>query len=178
MTTNTRISCSRLGQATIDVNRAGLKVKTYHHAQRWLPVFSNASGKLARWRRRSSGFGFDIVPRAGVQHQAADALPLPKDRGARLDSNDGLKIYRISWRDKMRRGMLKTTNSNWGALCSGSRTFHGIWNCKDTNAFHWAHNSQAWRQTVYGPVLSPTGDTLRNPGFPLFIQLQRIPDLH
>ena len=49
-------------------------IRTDHSALKWLLNLADSSGRLARWRLRLTEFEFDIVHRAGIKHQAADAL--------------------------------------------------------------------------------------------------------
>ena len=49
-------------------------VRTDHDSLKWVLNLADAKGRLARWRLRLSEFDFDVEHRAGVKHQAADAL--------------------------------------------------------------------------------------------------------
>ena len=49
-------------------------VRTDHDSLRWVLNLADAKGRLARWRLRLSEFDFDVEHRAGIKHQAADAL--------------------------------------------------------------------------------------------------------
>lgn len=53
---------------------ARFTIRTDHDALRWILNMADATGKLARWRLRLSKYEFDVVHRAGIKHQSADAL--------------------------------------------------------------------------------------------------------
>ena len=50
------------------------KVRTDHASFRWLTIFKNPEGLLARWIELRSTYDFRIVHRAGRSHSNADAL--------------------------------------------------------------------------------------------------------
>lgn len=56
-------------------------VRTDHHASRWILILADATGKRARWRLRLLESDFEIVLRAGVKYQAANALSRFVTRG-------------------------------------------------------------------------------------------------
>ena len=49
-------------------------VRTDHDSLRWVLNLADAKGRLARWRLRLSEYDFVVEHRAGIKHQAADAL--------------------------------------------------------------------------------------------------------
>lgn len=49
-------------------------IRTDHQALRWILNMSDATGKMEIWRLRLSELELDVVHRAGVKHQAAEAL--------------------------------------------------------------------------------------------------------
>lgn len=49
-------------------------VRTDHSALRWILSLTESTGRLARWRLRLLQYDFDITHRAGIKHQAPDAL--------------------------------------------------------------------------------------------------------
>lgn len=49
-------------------------IRTDRKALRWIIIMTYAKVKLAIWRLRLSVFDYDIVHRAGINHQAADSL--------------------------------------------------------------------------------------------------------
>lgn len=53
-----------------------MTVRIDHEGAKSVLTMSDASGKLARMCLRLVEFKFDIVNRAGINHQAADALPI------------------------------------------------------------------------------------------------------
>lgn len=52
-----------------------LTIRTDHDSLRWILNLTGATGRLARWQLCLSEFDSDVIHRAGVIHQAADALP-------------------------------------------------------------------------------------------------------
>lgn len=67
------------------------------HCKGFLP-FADATEKLERWRLRLSDFEFDIVHRAGINHQAADALQHFMIRAEdQTPLNDEVVVPTISW---------------------------------------------------------------------------------
>lgn len=49
-------------------------VPTDYNALRWLLNVNNATGRLARWRLRSTEFDFNVQYRSGINHLPTDAL--------------------------------------------------------------------------------------------------------
>ena len=49
-------------------------IRTDHSALQWLMSFRNVQGQLARWLQKLQQYDFDVVHRAGKNHQNADAL--------------------------------------------------------------------------------------------------------
>ena len=49
-------------------------VRTDHSPLKWLLNLKDSTGRLARWRLRLSPFDYDVVHKAGLKHQAPDAL--------------------------------------------------------------------------------------------------------
>ena len=60
-------------------------VRTDHNALRWVMNFSDAQGRLARWRLRLAELDFQVEYSPGANHHAADAMsrlphqPVPDD---------------------------------------------------------------------------------------------------
>lgn len=54
--------------------RARFTMRMDHEALRWIVATAETTGKLSRWSLGLSEFDFDIMLRAGVKNQAADAL--------------------------------------------------------------------------------------------------------
>lgn len=53
---------------------ARFSIRTDYHSLKWILNKTDSTGRLARWRLQLSKFAFDVNHRAGVRHQAADAL--------------------------------------------------------------------------------------------------------
>ena len=71
-------------------------LRTDHHSLRWIMNLADASGRLQRWRLRLADFEYDIVHRAGVKHQAADALSrLPTNGTDQHPLDDGIPTLAI-----------------------------------------------------------------------------------
>lgn len=63
---------------------------------KWILNLSDSSKKLARWNVRLSELDFDVVNKAGVKHQAADALiRLHIEGNAKNDSNDDPPVCNV-----------------------------------------------------------------------------------
>ena len=56
------------------LEHARFTVRTDHSPLKWLLNLKDCSGRLARWRLRLSPFDYDVVHKAGLKHQAPDAL--------------------------------------------------------------------------------------------------------
>lgn len=79
-----------------NLDRARFKIGSDHDALHWGLNLGNVSAKLARWLLRLSKFEFDVVPRSGIKHQAADALwRLSSDRRDKTELNDALPSLKI-----------------------------------------------------------------------------------
>ena len=76
-------------------------IRTDHDALRWILNMADATGKLARWRLRLAEYEFDVVHRAGVKHQAADALSrLPTDGEDKAPLDDEIPVLVIQHDDE------------------------------------------------------------------------------
>ena len=56
------------------LEHARFTVRTDHSPLKWLLNLKDCSGRLARWRLRLLPFHYDVVHKAGLKHQAPDAL--------------------------------------------------------------------------------------------------------
>lgn len=56
----------------LKINRS--TIRTGRDSLKWILNLSDSTGRFARWRLCLSEFEFDVVHKAGVKHQAADAL--------------------------------------------------------------------------------------------------------
>lgn len=50
-------------------------IRTDHDSFYWIQNYADTTGKLAQCQLHLCKFQFDVIHRAGIEHQAADALP-------------------------------------------------------------------------------------------------------
>ena len=71
-------------------------LRTDHDSLRWIMNLSDASGRLQRWRLRLADFEYDVVHRAGIKHQAADALSrMPTDGSDQTPLDDAIPTLAV-----------------------------------------------------------------------------------
>lgn len=62
----------------LEVNQ--FSIRTDHNCLKWISILADAHGRLGRWHLHLLKFEFDVVHRAVVKHQAANALSrMPAD---------------------------------------------------------------------------------------------------
>lgn len=64
------------------LNGQRFTVLTNYESSRWVLSLADSNGRLQRWCLRLLDFDFEVVHRAGIKHQAADALSRMRTKGA------------------------------------------------------------------------------------------------
>ena len=78
------------------LDRTRFTVRTDHSALRWILNLTDSTGRLTRWRLRLLEYDFDVVHRAGIKHQAPDALSrLDTDAFDAQPLQDDLPVFSI-----------------------------------------------------------------------------------
>lgn len=134
-----------------------------YHAPHWILDLDDATGTLARWRPRLMKFDFEIIHRAGIKNQAANALSrLPMNGSDCTLLEDNISIMVVTWSNME----ALNSQSNDAADVSHAKINSTFWNNSlKLLKFIEAHQTDTYWDTFWNYIGLPgTTTTYENDG--------------